>query len=178
MKRTILVLLLLTSSATISCTAPDPGTASRSGVTPTNPALPILVDLRAATFDGINFRQDLRVFDAMVASGRARKSIEELEGDPSDVYIIPFGTHELYRHWNALSFKDPIFRTEAGLGIGSTVAEFEKFFGKGRFAESESPGIAIDFEFGGVNHFTVSCNCSIDGPETYKSGQVQEIWIW
>jgi hypothetical protein len=189
------LLLLLISSATISCSGPDPGTPRNpvsevlqnndtspelsSAVTaPTNAVRSILVDLPAATFDGINFRQDIHAFDAMVASGRARRSTEELEGSPNDFYIIPFGTHELYRHWNALSFKDPIFRTETGVGIGSTVGEFEKLFGKGRFAETEGPGIAIDFASGGANHFTVSCDCSTDGPETYKSGRVLEIWIW
>src|SRR5207247_5823694 len=45
--------------------------------------------------------------------------------------------YEVHRHWNGFSFTDPTFRTKEGVGVGSTVADFDKAYGQSSFSEEE-----------------------------------------
>ena len=106
-----------------------------------------------------------------------RRTTELLEGQPSDVYVVRFGNHEVYRHWNAFSFKDPIFRTRDGLGVGSTIAEFETVYGKGQLIEAE--GCAIHFRFDArMGHFAILCPGTPQSSGSYKTELAKEIWVW
>jgi hypothetical protein len=87
----------------------------------------LVVDMAAGTVDGVDVRPEGPALKKKLGS-RVRKTTEELEGEPSDLWIISFGKHEISRHWNGFSFTDPVFRTTKGVGVGSTVADFDMSF--------------------------------------------------
>src|SRR5438445_13024650 len=68
---------------------------------------------------------------------RDRQTTEELEGEPSGLWVVSFGKYEVHRHCNGFSFTDPTFRTKEGVGVGSTVADFDKAYGQSSFSEEE-----------------------------------------
>jgi hypothetical protein len=134
----------------------------------------ILVDFEKGTVGGVNLSQDGESLERQLGPGRVHKTTEVLEGQPTDVYIVRFGDHEVYRHWNAFSYKDPIFRTKEGLGPDSSIAEFETIYGKGELLEKE--GCAIHFRMDApVGHFAVNCP---HGNDSYQTSPAGEIWVW
>jgi hypothetical protein len=137
----------------------------------------IPVNFENGTIDGVNLRKDGKQLEAELGVGRVRRTTELLEGQPSDLYVVSFGTHEVYRHWNAFSYKDPIFRTNTGLGVGSTIADFEIVYGKGELIEAE--GCAFHFRRNAPSgHFALACPQAPVEADNYKKGPVEEIWVW
>jgi len=137
----------------------------------------ILVDFENGTVGGVNLRQDGKSLERRLGPGRVYKTTEVLEGQPTDVYVVRFDDHEVYRHWNAFSYKDPIFRTKEGLGPGSSIAEFETIYGKGELLEAE--GCAIHFRMDApVGHFAIICPQNSDGNNNYQTSPATEIWVW
>src|SRR3989454_11383559 len=96
----------------------------------------LLVDMAAGTVEGVDLRQPGLELKKRLGS-RVRKTTEELEGEPSDLWVVSFGKYEVHRHWNGFSFTDPTFRTKEGVGVGSTVADFDKAYGQSSFSEEE-----------------------------------------
>jgi hypothetical protein len=134
----------------------------------------ILVDFDNGTVDGVNLRQSGESLERQLGPSRVYKTTELLEGQPNDVYVVRFGDHEIRRHWNAFSYKDPIFRTKEGLGPDSSIAEFEAIYGKGELLEKE--GCAIHFRMDApVGHFAVNCP---HGNDSYQTSPATEIWVW
>ena len=137
----------------------------------------ILVDFENGTVGGVNLRQDGESLKRWLGPGRVYKTTELLEGRPNDVYVVRFGDHEVYRHWNAFSYKDRIFRTKEGLGPGSSIAEFETIYGKGEILEKE--GCSINFRRDApVGHFAIICPQNSDDKNNFKTSTATEIWVW
>jgi hypothetical protein len=137
----------------------------------------ILVDFENGTVGGENLRQGGESLERHLGPGRVYKTTEVLEGRPIDVYVVRFGDHEVCRHWNAFSYKDPIFRTKEGLGIDSSIAEFETIYGKGEILEKE--GCSINFQtHAPVGHFAIICPQNSDGNNNFQTSPATEIWVW
>ena len=96
----------------------------------------IAVNITAVTVDGVDLTQCGPELEAKLGS-RVVKATEMPEGDPSDLWVISFGGHRIFRHWNGISFTDAVFRTKEGLGVGSTVRDFEKVYGESVLSEAE-----------------------------------------
>ena len=160
------------SSATSTPPTRVPHQNSNDRQSPANGS--ILVDFENGTVGGVNLRQDGESLERQLGPGRVYKTTELLEGQPTDVYVVRFGDHEVYRHWNGFSYKDPIFRTKEGLGTESSIAEFETIYGKGELLEKE--GCAIHFRKDApVGHFTVNCP---HGNDSRQTSPATEIWVW
>jgi len=141
---------------------------------------PIIVDFASGTVRGVKVRGLITDIEQAIGVSRIKKKIEYLEGEPSVVYVILFGNHKIYSHWNAFSYTDPIFKTKEGLGVGSKVADFNRFYGKGRIAESEGPGVAIYYRISD-KQFCLETDHIIGEKRTieaYSNSKVKEIWVW
>jgi len=162
----------------------ESGSSAATSTPPTRAArqLPangsILVDFENGTVGGVNLRQDGESLERRFGPSRVYKTTEVLaEGGPIDVYVVRFGDHEVYRHWNAFSYKDPIFRTKEGLGTDSAIAEFESLYGKAELLEKE--GCSINFRKGApVGHFAIICSQNSDGSNNFQTIPATEIWVW
>lgn len=135
---------------------------------PTVGADSIVVDLAAGTVAGIDMNQSGPVLKQKLGA-RVRKSTEQLEGEPSELWIVLFGKAEIRKHWNGFSFSNPVFRTKDGLGVGSTVEEFDKAYGPSTFSEEEG----CHWLFVGKTFiYSLKSGCTID-----RRQKVDEIWI-
>jgi len=128
----------------------------------------ILVDMAAGTVDGVDLRQTGPELKKRLGS-RVRKTTEELEGEPSDLWVVSFGKYEVHRHWNGFSFTDPTFRTKEGVGVGSTVADFDKAYGQSSFSEEE--GCHWIFE-NKTFIFALESGCVPD-----RQQKVRKVWV-
>ena len=96
----------------------------------------LLVDMAAGSIDGVDLRQSGPELKNRLGV-RVRKTTELLEGQPSDMWVVAFGKHKIHKHWNGFSFIDAAFRTKEGVGVGSTVADFDRAYGLSSFSEEE-----------------------------------------
>jgi hypothetical protein len=138
----------------------------------------ILVDLENGTVGGVNLRQDGESLERTLGRDRVHKATELLEGQSNDVYVVRFGDHEVYRHWNAFSYKDPVFMTRDGLGPDSSIMEFENIYGKGQLVEEE--GCAIHFRMNARSgHFAIACPTNDSSTnDSHARALASEIWVW
>ena len=128
----------------------------------------LLVDMAAGTVEGVDLRQPGLELKKRLGS-RVRKTTEALEGEPSDLWVVSFGKHKVHRHWNGFSFTDPAFRTKEGVGVGSTVADFDKAYGQSSFSEEE--GCHWIFEDKAVI-FALESGCTPD-----RQQKVHRVWV-
>jgi hypothetical protein len=128
----------------------------------------ILVDMAAGTVDGVDLRQSGPELKKKLGA-RVTKTTELLEGEPSDVWVIAFGKRAIHRHWNGFSFTDAAFRTKEGVGVGSTVADFDKAYGLSSFSEEE--GCHWIFEDKTVI-FALESGCAPD-----RQQKVGRVWV-
>jgi hypothetical protein len=128
----------------------------------------IVVDLTAGTVAGVDMNQSGPALKKKLGA-RVKKTTEQLEGEPSELWIVFFGKAEVRKHWNGFSFTDPVFRTKEGLGVGSTVADFDKTYGQSTFSEEE--GCHWIFE-GKSFIFALESGCTND-----RQQKVNEVWI-
>jgi hypothetical protein len=138
----------------------------------------IVVDFASGTVEGVKIRGEIADIKRAIGSSRIEETTEEREGQPSEMYILSFGTHKVYKHWNAFSYKDPIFRTKEGLGVGSKVKDFNRMYGTGRVSQEE--GFAIYYKTKTVQialttKFVDSREQDID---LYTNSIVDEIYVW
>jgi len=127
-----------------------------------------LVDMAAATVGEVDLSQDGPQLKKQLGS-RVRKTTEKLEGEPSDLWVVSFGKHKIYKHWNGFSFTDPVFRTKEDVGVGSTVADFDKAYGPSSFSEEE--GCHWIFENKSII-FGLKSGCTED-----RQQKVHEVWV-
>ena len=143
---------------------------------------PIVVDLTKGIVDGIRLRMNVGVIVKEIGQERVIEEEELLEGHPSVFYKILFHNHEIYKHWNAFSFEDPVFRTNENLGVGSKVREFNDHHGIGRIGESEGSDFAIYYRSSDPKYqFTLSVEVLPQYPykiEDYLDSPVTEVWVW
>lgn len=128
----------------------------------------IIVDMTAGTVGGVDLSQsgpDLK----KKLGVRVKKTTEQMEGEPSELWIVFFGKQQVHKHWNGFSFTDPVFRTKEGLGVGSTVADFDNAYGRSTFSEEE--GCHWIFE-NKTFIFALESGCTQD-----RQQKVYEVWI-
>jgi hypothetical protein len=128
----------------------------------------ILVDMTAGTVGGIDLGLSGPELKKKLGS-RVKKTTELLEGEPSEVWVISFGKYKIHKHWNGFSFTDVAFRTKEGVGVGSTVADFDRTYGESAFSEEE--GCHWIFENKAVI-FALESGC---GPDRQK--KVTRVWV-
>ena len=137
----------------------------------------IIVDPVMGTVDGVSYRGSIDTLKQQIDETRITEAIEALEGQPHAVHIIDFDGHKLFKHWNAISFTDPIFKLkESNLGVGSPVRMFDEYYGKGELDfyyfhwRSEDPRY----------HFSLFLEVDWkDANATYELDQKpKEIWVW
>jgi hypothetical protein len=138
----------------------------------------IVVDFVAGTVGGINIRGEIDDLKHSIGAHRIKKSTEYLEGEPSDVYIISFGNHKIFKHWNAFSYNDPIFRTKEGLGVSSKVKDFNRTYGQGRISEEEGFAIYYKVEDSQVSVMTKYINGKEQAIDLYANSVVNDVWVW
>src|SRR5574337_387652 len=139
---------------------------------------PIIVDFTAGTVGGVTIRGDIADISKTIGPNRIRKTTEELEGEPSDVYIISFGDHKIFKHESNFSYNDPIFRTKEGLGVGSEVQDFDRRYGQGRVSDEEGFAIYYDTETAQVGVATKYIKSKEQHINLYKNSIVENIWVW
>ncbi|MEE9614941.1 MAG: hypothetical protein V3W31_08355 [Thermodesulfobacteriota bacterium] len=105
----------------------------------------VVVDIANRTIDGVDMKLGMGEITSIVGQSRVVKEIEYLEGDPSDLYVIDFYGHKVYRHWNGISFTDSFFQTKKGLRVGSTISEFDREYGVGELSWSEGAGHVVRY---------------------------------
>lgn len=166
----LIILLLLLLSFTFVGSAPilaDEKTES-----------PIVVDFASGTVGGVKIRGNIADISKAIGAHRISKSIEYLEGQPSDLYTISFNNHKISHHGYAFSYTDPIFKTKEGLGIGSKVKDFNRLYGTGRVSMEE--GFAIYYKTDSVQ--IALTTKFIDAKEQninlYTNSIVDDIWVW
>jgi hypothetical protein len=138
----------------------------------------IIVDFSSGTVGGVKVRNEIADIKLAIGPSRIEETTEELEGQPNEMYIISFGNHKVYKHWNAFSYNDPIFKTKEGLGIGSKVQDFNRLYGKGRVSLEE--GFAIYYKTKNMQ-IAVSTKFIDDRNQDiglYTNSIVDEIYVW
>jgi hypothetical protein len=142
-------------------------------------ASPIIVDFVKGTVGVVRLRDEGESLLKKLRADRVKKEVEYPEGDPTDVYIVTFGSHKVYRHWNAFSFTDPVFRTKDGLGVGSTIKDFEKVYGKAELKESEG-GAGFEFSSPDLQFFVLLNESDVElvNSTSYGRASAKEIWVW
>src|SRR5438552_618127 len=118
------------------------------------------VDLTARTIAGIWMNQSIADVRREVGAGNVITDTGYAEGTPVEEYVIKLCGHEVRRHWNGVSWSDPIFRTTEGLGVGSPLAAFDTAYGKGEAVGEEGNSVRYWPPDGGGHFFVdVSGGC-------------------
>jgi hypothetical protein len=115
----------------------------------------IIVSLSSALIGGINLTRPIGEIERQIGRSRISPQLESREGRASRAWDLDFCGHVVRRHWNGLSWTDARFRTATGLGVGSTLSEFDRQFGVVQPYESESTGVRYPIA-GGNRVFSVS----------------------
>jgi hypothetical protein len=114
----------------------------------------VLVDMEARSIASVHTDTTVKQLQAEFGSANVVEGVETLEGDKSPLVIVTVDGHKVFKHWNHISTQDPAFRTREGLGVGSTVAAFERVFGPAARGEGEG-GWYINFLLGKSTEFQV-----------------------
>lgn len=134
----------------------------------------ITVNIVEGKIGDINYRDPIDQIQKSIGSKRIKKSTEDLEGNPTDVYNIDVNGHKIFKHWNATSFTDPVFKMQKGLGIGARIKDFKKQYENGQIAEnnfcfeSEKPQY----------HFCIADIDTLKNESQIENMKVKNIWIW
>ena len=138
----------------------------------------IVVNFANGVIGDVRIRDDIKDIKRAIGNKRVKKSQELLEGLPSDLYILSFGTHKVFKHWNAFSYKDLVFKTKEGLGVGSKVDDFNRFFGQGTIREEGSLAICYSTADKQICVIIERINREDQSVELYLNSIVTEIWVW
>jgi len=112
------------------------------------------VDLTARTIAGIWMNQSIADVRREVGAGNVITDTGYAEGTPVEEYVIKLCGHEVRRHWNGVSWSDPVFRTAEGLGVGSPLAAFDTVYGRGEAIAEEGNSVRY-WPIEGGGHFFV-----------------------
>lgn len=140
--------LLLLLAAT---TTPPVAAAQRAGVPASRCPDTIVVDFRARTIGGVPMDTTLARVTELLEPNSVTADTLYFEGQAFRVYVLDFCGHKVRRLGTAVSWTDAVFRTLEGLGTGSQVREFDRYYGEGQGTWGEgylvrygSPGGRID----------------------------------
>ena len=97
----------------------------------------ILIDVVKGKIGDVNYRDSIDTIRKAIGTSRIKNLVEELEGTPHNFYEIDISGHKIYKHWNGTSLEDPAFKIKSGLGVGASVEDFRKVYGKGKFIGGE-----------------------------------------
>lgn len=128
------------------------------------------VNFKLGTVAGVYIRLDGEQLLKAVGPCEVRHEEEHFEGEPSEQFVVCFGKHEIHKHWNAFSYRDPVFKTREELGVGSPIADFEAVYGPPR--TSHENGWALHFA-GSEFHFAITDSKPVGGRDV-----ATEIWVW
>jgi uncharacterized protein Veg len=134
----------------------------------------IRVDLLSGQVGDVNMREDINVIMAKVGRKRVKVKTDYLHMNAAVMHIIYFGKHQVRKNWESYFFGDPIFRTKENLGVGSTIGEFQKVYGKGEVKFED--GWSIFF-----SQFRIpvqSKSADFQSSDLYKDDKVTEIHAW
>ncbi len=118
---------------------------------------PLVVDLSAHTIAAIWMDRAGDVIRGQVGPENVVVQTERPEGHPVDVDVIALCGHEIRRTGDRISggvsWRDPVFRTREGLGVGSTLAAFDTAYGRGQAIAEEGNSVRYFPPEGGTHFF-------------------------
>ena len=139
------------------------------------------IDIRARTVAGVSLDMRADTLAELLGPERISRSVEYLEGEASPLYLLDICGHRLARHWNGLSWRDPVFRTEEGVGVGMPLAAFDSIYGSGKAMWSEA-GIVIAYPFDDREFFAmIDEECTTEsrtGEPTARSRDCEVLRLW
>ena len=135
----------------------------------------IPVDVIVGKIGDVNYRATIGEIQKSIGSKRIKKSIEYPEGHPTDVHIININGHAIYKHWNATSFTDPVFKMKNGLGVGAKIKDFRKQYGNGEIRGGE--GTSLCFESKSPEYY-FCIPVLYENDLKLNDEKVNEIWVW
>ena len=89
-----------------------------------------LIDLENRAIAGIRGDDTIEQIRKKVGRTNVRQITEELEDQPIKAYVISIGGHTITKDFGSFAVEDSIFKTKEGLGVGSKIAEFTKYYPK------------------------------------------------
>lgn len=139
------------------------------------------IDIRIRTVAGISLDMRTDSLVEILGPERVSRTVEYLEGEASPLYLLDICGHQLARHWNGLSWRDPVFRTGEGVGVRMPLASFDSIYGKGKAMWSEA-GIVIAYPFDDREFFaTVDEECTTEseiGEPAARSRDCEVLRLW
>ena len=139
-----------------------------------------LIDIDKKTIASVSMKDTLPQLREKFGSKNVTTATENLEGESQIIIIINLNGHKVIKHWNHLSTKDPIFRTKEDIGVGSSVAEFAKYYGKPSVGEGEG-GPYLNFTSARGTEFqvevSIKCIDFATGSVNYQKCIVKEILL-
>ena len=96
-----------------------------------------LVDLEHATIGSVSPKDSVRQLRAKFGAGNVIRTVGRLEGSPNVTFVVSIAGHKVVQHWNYVSTSDSAFKTKEGVGVGSTVADFARYYGEALRGEGE-----------------------------------------
>jgi hypothetical protein len=87
-----------------------------------------LIDLENRTVAGIRVDDSIEQIRKKFGRANVKRIVEEEEDHPVEAYIISIEGYAFTKHSWGFSVDDSIFRTKEGLGVGSRVADFAKYY--------------------------------------------------
>ena len=134
----------------------------------------IAVDIVAGEIGDVKYRATVATIQKSIRKKRINKATEYPEGEPTEFHIIDIKGHKIFKHWNATSFTDPIFKMPGDLGTGVTIKEFRKIYGTGEITDKEGDALCFDSQTPKY-HFCISVR---NGDYKGDGEKVSEIWVW
>jgi hypothetical protein len=96
-----------------------------------------LIDLKNRTIAGIRVNDSIEQIRKKFGRANVKRIIEEDEDQPAAAYVSSIEGYTFTKHSWGFSVDDSIFRTKEGLGVGSTVADFAKYYPNSKPSDRE-----------------------------------------
>src|SRR3990172_9366907 len=144
------------------------------------------IDLASRQIDGINFMGTLSEIKGQLGNNTIQILPRDAISDQGDrvidtLWIISISDHHIIRQSNQTTvlIDDSVFKTNEGVGIGSSIQEFVDHYGIPRFQE-EDIGYTLIFNAYGLKldvYIYPDCNCEHDFASLDKRGPVENFFI-
>ena len=144
------------------------------------------IDLAARQIDGIPFAGTLSEIQSHLGQNSIQVIPQDIVSDQGDrvidtLWVVTISGHAFTRFSNAVSvtITDSVFRTNEGVGIGSTVQEFVDYYGIPHFQE-ENIGYTLTFTTFNLHlsvYISPDCSCEHDFMTLDKTCPVATLFI-